>query len=55
MEVIVTCIRRGYVLDWVPIRTIYASERSHIRPWRHTRNFLRVVWQIRRSRGGGRS
>jgi glycosyltransferase involved in cell wall biosynthesis len=55
MEVIVTCIRRGFVLDWVPIRTIYAGERSHIRPWRHTLNFLRIVWQIRRSRGGGRS
>ena len=52
MEVIVTCIRRGFLLDWVPIRTIYAGERSHIRPWRHTLNFLRMVWQIRRSRGG---
>jgi glycosyltransferase involved in cell wall biosynthesis len=55
IEMIVTCIRRSFILDWVPIRTIYAGEGSHIRPWRHTLNFLRVVWQIRRSRGGGRS
>jgi len=52
MEVIVICIRRGYVLDWVPIRTIYAGQRSHIRPGRHALNFLRMVWQIRHSRGG---
>jgi len=52
MEVIVICIRRGFMLDWVPIRTIYAGQRSHIRPGRHALNFLRMVWQIRHSRGG---
>lgn len=53
MEVIVICIRRGFVLDWLPIRTIYAGEGSHIRPWQHTLNFLRMVWQIRRSHPRG--
>jgi glycosyltransferase involved in cell wall biosynthesis len=48
VEVIVTCVQRGYVLAWVPIRTIYAGERSHINPWRHFVNFSRVVWQTRR-------
>ena len=48
VEMIVTCIRRGFSLEWVPIRTIYVGAGSHIRPWRHTRNFFRVVWQTRR-------
>jgi glycosyltransferase involved in cell wall biosynthesis len=47
VEMIVICIENGYRLDWVPICTIYAGESSHIRPWRHTRNFFRVVRQAR--------
>jgi len=53
VEMIVTCVRHGFTLDWVPIRTIYAGERSHIRSWHHTVNFFRVVWQTRRRRGQG--
>ncbi len=49
VEMIVICIQRGFRLDWVPIRTIYAGEGSHIQPWHHTVNFLRMVWQTRRS------
>jgi glycosyltransferase involved in cell wall biosynthesis len=49
VEMIVTCIRRGYALDWVPIRTIYGDEKSHIRPLRHVYHFLRMVWQTRRA------
>jgi glycosyltransferase involved in cell wall biosynthesis len=48
VEMIVTCVQRGFVLDWVPIRTIYAGEKSHISPWHHFVNFSRVVWQARR-------
>jgi len=48
VEMIVTCVRQGFVLDGVPIRTIYAGESSHIKPGRHVVNFLRVVWQTRR-------
>jgi glycosyltransferase involved in cell wall biosynthesis len=47
VEMIVVCVQRGFKLDWVPIRTIYAGESSHINPLRHTFNFLRVVWQTR--------
>jgi glycosyltransferase involved in cell wall biosynthesis len=47
VEVIVTCVLGGFALEWVPIQTIYAGERSHIRPWHHTVNFFRVVWQTR--------
>jgi glycosyltransferase involved in cell wall biosynthesis len=49
VEMIVICIQRGFRLGWVPIRTIYAGEGSHIQPWHHTINFLRMVWQTRRS------
>ncbi len=52
VEMIVTCVQRGFALDWVPIRTIYAGEKSHINPWRHLVNFLRVVWQTRRRMRG---
>jgi glycosyltransferase involved in cell wall biosynthesis len=46
-ELIVTCVLRGYKLEWVPIRTLYAGEGSHIRPWHHVIHFVRVVWQTR--------
>jgi len=47
VEQIVTCVIRGYRLDWVPIRTIYAGETSHVRPLEHVPNFFRLVWQTR--------
>ena len=50
VEMIVTCVERGYRLEWTPIRTIYAGETSHIRAFDHTRNFLRLVWQTRQRR-----
>ncbi|MDX1617013.1 MAG: hypothetical protein R3300_22090 [Candidatus Promineifilaceae bacterium] len=37
-------------MAWVPIRTIYGSEGSHIDNRTHLRNFLRLVWQTRRRR-----
>jgi glycosyltransferase involved in cell wall biosynthesis len=48
VEMIVTCVQRGYALDWVPVRTIYAGEGSHVRPWHHLVNFLRVVLETRK-------
>lgn len=47
VEMIVVCVQRGYILDWVPIRTIYAGERSHINPLRHTIHYFRMLWQTR--------
>ena len=32
VEMIIKCIQRDYHLEWVPIRTIYADENSHIKP-----------------------
>ena len=48
VEMIVVCIQRAYVLDWVPIRTIYREEGSHIHPLRHTIEFSRMVWETRK-------
>jgi glycosyltransferase involved in cell wall biosynthesis len=47
VEVITTCIRQGGRIAWVPIRTIYAGETSHIRPIHHLAHFLRIVLQAR--------
>lgn len=48
VDMVVLCIRRRFRLDWVPIRTIYAGEESHIKPWPHIKNFFRVVRKTRR-------
>jgi glycosyltransferase involved in cell wall biosynthesis len=47
VEMITTAIRAGWAIDWVPIRTIYAGERSHIDPWRHFTSFVRMVRKAR--------
>lgn len=47
VEMIATCLERGYAVGWVPIRTIYAGEASHIQPGKHIVNFFRVVWATR--------
>jgi glycosyltransferase involved in cell wall biosynthesis len=49
VEMIVVCIQRGFNLEWVPIRTIYREEGSHIHPLRHTIEFSRMIWQTRRN------
>ncbi len=47
VEMVAVCLRLGMKLDWIPIRTIYAGEKSHIKPLRHVVNFLRVTWKFR--------
>ncbi len=55
VEMIARCIALGLPMASVPIRTIYAGEPSHIRPWRHFTEFLRVSRDARRiARGDGR-
>jgi len=46
---ITTCIRGGWPMAWVPIRTIYAGEPSHIRPLAHVASFVRLVREARRT------
>ena len=48
VEMIAICLREGWPIAWVPIRTIYGEERSHIRPMRHLREFLDVTRRARR-------
>ncbi|HET9681864.1 MAG TPA: glycosyltransferase family 2 protein [Candidatus Limnocylindrales bacterium] len=47
VEMIAVCLREGWPMAWVPIRTIYGEERSHIRPLRHFREFLAVTRRAR--------
>jgi glycosyltransferase involved in cell wall biosynthesis len=47
VDMIVECVQRGFQLEWVPIRTIYAGEKSHINPLVHSANWVRIVWQTR--------
>ena len=53
VEMIARCIALELPIAWVPIRTIYAGEPSHIRPWAHFTSFLRVAREARRIVGGG--
>jgi glycosyltransferase involved in cell wall biosynthesis len=48
VEEIAICAGRGYPLAWVPIKTIYGTEKSDIKPWTHFSSFIRVT---RRARG----
>jgi glycosyltransferase involved in cell wall biosynthesis len=47
VEMIAVCLRQGWPLAWIPIRTIYGDEASHIRPGRHLREFLAVTNRAR--------
>jgi glycosyltransferase involved in cell wall biosynthesis len=53
VEMIARCIALGLPMADVPIRTIYGGEPSHIRPWRHFTEFLRVSRDARRIVRGG--
>lgn len=50
VEMITVCVRHGFDLDWVPIRTIYAGESSHINPLQHAKDFARIIWKTRQER-----
>jgi glycosyltransferase involved in cell wall biosynthesis len=47
VEMIALCLREGWPIEWVPIRTIYGDERSHIKPMRHLREFIDVTGRAR--------
>jgi glycosyltransferase involved in cell wall biosynthesis len=48
VEEIAICVGRGYKLAWVPIKTIYGTEVSDIKPWSHFVSFIRVTRRARR-------
>ncbi len=47
VEEIAICVGRGYGLAWVPIKTIYGTEKSDIKPWTHFSSFVRVTRRAR--------
>jgi glycosyltransferase involved in cell wall biosynthesis len=49
VEMIVIAIVARWTIAWVPIRTIYAGETSHIRPGRHLKRFLATAWRARKA------
>jgi glycosyltransferase involved in cell wall biosynthesis len=49
VEMIVTAIRAGWTIGWVPIRTIYAGQTSHIRPGHHLKRFVAMTKRARRT------
>ncbi|MBW3660402.1 MAG: glycosyltransferase family 2 protein [Gemmatimonadetes bacterium] len=51
VEVIVACVERGWRVEWIPIRTIYGDQGSHIHPVAHVARFLRLAARIRRASG----
>jgi glycosyltransferase involved in cell wall biosynthesis len=53
VEMLTLAIRDRLPIAWVPIRTIYAGEPSHIRPVDHLRQFIRIVRKARRDVRGG--
>jgi len=53
IEMVARAIALGLPIAWVPIRTIYAGEPSHIRPWRHFTEFVRATRTARRIVRGG--
>ena len=53
VEMIARCIALDLPMAWVPIRTIYAGESSHIRPWAHFRSFVGAARDARRIVRGG--
>lgn len=53
VEMIAVCLREKWPIDWVPVRTIYGDETSHIKPMQHLREFLAVTGRARRIAKGG--
>lgn len=48
VEMIAVALRERWSIGWVPVRTIYGDEASHIRPRRHLREFLAVAGRAAR-------
>lgn len=52
VEMLIRCLKNGYKLDWVSIKTIYADEKSHIKPLAHIRHFFRIAsWSRKMLKG----
>jgi glycosyltransferase involved in cell wall biosynthesis len=49
VEMIASCVRAGWPIVDVPVRTLYLGGPSHIRPLAHTRDFLRLCRTARKA------
>ena len=49
VDMITLCLKHKLGLGWVPIRTIYAGQASHIRPLRHLVHYFRIVFKAWRT------
>lgn len=49
LDMIVTCIRRGWPITGVPVTTIYGEEQSNIRPMQHVVRFFGMVRTARQA------
>lgn len=47
---IVLCVRHRWPMAWVPIRTIYGDQGSHIEPLDHVKSYFRMMRAIRTER-----
>ncbi|MBI9049883.1 MAG: glycosyltransferase family 2 protein [Anaerolineaceae bacterium] len=47
VENILTCLQNDMKLSWVPIRTIYGDEKSHIHPFKHIFGFIALILRVR--------
>jgi glycosyltransferase involved in cell wall biosynthesis len=48
VEMIAVCLRERWPIQWIPVRTIYGDETSHIESRHHLREFLAVTRRARR-------
>jgi len=46
VEMIFACLFAGLSIDWVPIKTIYGDEESHISPLSHINNYFRILRRV---------
>lgn len=47
VEMVITAVHNNYRLEWIPVRTIYTGQPSHIHALSHAFRFLGMVWQAR--------
>jgi glycosyltransferase involved in cell wall biosynthesis len=50
VDMVVICTAQHLRLDWIPIRTIYADEKSHISPIRHVIKYFKLIWRVSQQR-----
>jgi len=48
VEMLALCLKHSLGLGWVPISTIYAGQRSHIRPLHHLIEYFRILRKVKR-------